>query len=167
MQEPWCAPIREAAEPSSSCRAAKTHTHPTFLTTQTYVTLPVRATLGELWHGGSGTLSPGQKHSAGRVQEAMLHSSVITGISQHAKKDTRTPTQGKVERDPLCQQMRACKVNAARVCTGLPMTDGAQVPLGRQTTASLGRATGKWWMLPSPSHIWNEIKTEKEVGDAM
>lgn len=34
----------------------------------------------------------GQKHSAGlragRVQEAMLHSSVVTGISQHAKRDT-------------------------------------------------------------------------------
>lgn len=100
----------------------------------------------------------------GRVQEAMFHSSAVTGFSQHAKRDrhTYTHTRGKVERDPpSVSERRAGKVNVACVCTGLQMTDGAQVPLGRRTTASLGRATGKWWMLPSPSHIWNEIKTGK------
>lgn len=100
----------------------------------------------------------------GRVQEAMFHSSAVTGFSQHAKRDrhTHAHTRGKVERDPpSVSERRAGKVNVACVCTGLQMTDGAQVPLGRRTTASLGRATGKWWMLPSPSHIWNEIKTGK------
>lgn len=134
---------------------------------------PCPSHIGELRHEGSGTLSPGQKHSASWVQEAMLHSSVVTGVSQHAKRDahslTHTHTHTRYGRmwSPLCQRMRVGKVNAACLCTGLPVTDGTQVPLGRQTTASLGHATGKWWMLPSLSHIWKEIKTGKKVGDAM
>lgn len=128
---------------------------------------PCPSHIGELRHGGSGTLSLGQKHSAGWVQEAMLRSRVVTEISQHAKRDMHAHTRYSRMWSPLCQGLRAGKVNAVCLCTGLPVTDGAQVPLGRQTTASLGHATGKWWMLPSLSHIWNDIKTGKEVGDAM
>lgn len=67
----------------SSCKG----THPPHIPDNTDIChTPCLSHIGELWHGGSGTLSFGQKHSAGRVQEAMLHSSVVTGISQHAKK---------------------------------------------------------------------------------
>lgn len=58
----------------------------------------------------------------GRVQEAMFHSSAVTGFSQHAKRDrhTHAHTRGKVERDPpSVSERRAGKVNVACVCTGL------------------------------------------------
>ena len=150
----------------SSCKDA----HPPRVPDNTDIChTPCPSHTGELWHGGSGTLSLGQEHSAGRVQVqgAMLHSSAATVQEFHSvQKETHTHAHRGWARtwSPLCRRTRAGKVNAARLCIGLPVTDGAQVPLGRQTTASLGRATGKWWMLPSPRHIWNEIKTGREVG---
>jgi len=92
----------------------------------------------------------------------MLHSGVVTGISQHAKRHIHS-RWGRMW-SPLCQRTGAGKVNVACLYSCLQMTDGAQVPLGRQTTASLGCATGKWWMLPSPSHIWHKIKSGKSDG---
>lgn len=45
------------------------------------------------------------------------------------------------------------------------MTDGAQVPLGRQMRASLGCATGKWWMLPPLKTIFGTwCKPENKLG---
>lgn len=120
--------------------------------------------IGELWHGGSGMLSLGRKPlSRAECKRPCFTVVLLQGFhSMRKETDTHAHTRGKVERDPpSVSERRAGKVNVACVCTGLQMTDGAQVPLGRRTTASLGRAIGKWWMLPSPSHIWNEIKTGK------
>lgn len=145
MQEPWSAPLREAAEPSSSCWDAKMHTQPTFLTAQTYVLLPVQATLGRamahfLW-----------AKSAWLAMCREPWCTVVLLLEPHSMQkeahEVRTYT-------PLCQRTSTSKVNAACLCTGVPVTDGAQVPLDRQTMASLGHAIGKWRMLPSPEPIF-------------
>lgn len=166
-QEPWSAPIREGAEPSSSCRAAHAHTHTTLLTTQTYVTINVESTMGELRNRGSDTLSLGHELSSGWVYRkgALL---TVGFWQKWWGAHTHTHTQGKVEPYPLCvarQELARWTLSLSlSLCIGTQMTDGTQVPLGRQTTTSLGRASGKWWMLPSSSHIWNEIRAGKEDG---
>lgn len=126
---------------------------------------PGSSHIGELWHGGSGMLSLGRKALSRAECKRPCFTVVLLQGFHSMRKETDTHTRTLGERSNVIRPLSANEELARwmlRVSAlACKMTDGAQVPLGRRTTASLGRATGKWWMLPSPSHIWNEIKTGK------
>ncbi|KAK5880395.1 hypothetical protein CesoFtcFv8_023427 [Champsocephalus esox] len=96
-QEPRSAPLREAAEANSSCRAAKMHPHSTFPTTQTYVTLPVRATLGSCGTEAVACLRPAKNPQPTECKRPCFTVVLLQGFHSMQKE---VHARGKVERVP-------------------------------------------------------------------